>query len=115
MFVFIGMAALAVDMSFAYVLRNNLQIAADSAALAAVSQLPDETAGRVEAKVYAANNMSTEIHGTILKDEDLKFGNWDGATRTFTPGVNPVNAANVTLRRAEANANAAPAFFGQIF
>jgi hypothetical protein len=25
MFVFIGMAALAVDMSFAYVLRNNLQ------------------------------------------------------------------------------------------
>jgi Flp pilus assembly protein TadG len=115
MFVFIGMAALAVDMSFAYVLRNNLQTAADSAALAAVSQLPDETAGRVEAKVYAANNMSTEIHGAILKDEDLKFGNWDSATRTITPGVNPVNAANVTLRRAEANANAAPAFFGQIF
>ena len=50
-----------------------------------------------------------------VKDEDLKFGNWDSATRTFTPGVNPVNAANVTLRRAEANANAAPAFFGQIF
>jgi len=115
MFVFIGMAALAVDMSFAYVLRNNLQTAADSAALAAVSQLPDETAGRAEAKVYAANNMSTEVHSAILKDEDLKFGNWDGATRTFTPAVNPVNAVNVTLRRADANDNAAPAFFGQIF
>lgn len=37
MFAFVGMAALAVDMSFAYVLRNNLQTAADSAALAAVS------------------------------------------------------------------------------
>ena len=89
MFVFIGMAALAVDMCFAYVLRNNLQTAADSAALAAVSQLPDETAGRVEAKVYAANNMSTEVHGAILKDEDLKFGNWNGATRTFTPSREP--------------------------
>ena len=70
---------------------------------------------RAEAKLYAANNMSTELHGTILKDEDVTFGNWDGATRTFTAGANPVNAANVTLRKAEANDNAAPAFFGQIF
>ncbi len=115
LFAFVGMAALAVDMSFAYVLRNNLQIAADSAALAAVSQLPDEAAGLAEAKAYAANNMSVEAHGTILKDEDVRFGNWDGATRTFTAGANPVNAANVTLRLAEANNNAAPAFFGRIF
>jgi hypothetical protein len=114
-FAFVGMAALAVDMSFAYVLRNNLQIAADSAALAAVSQLPDEAAGLTEAKAYAASNMSVDAHGTILKDTDVRFGNWDGATRTFTAGTNPVNAASVTLRLAEANNNAAPAFFGRIF
>ena len=102
-----GVAALAVDMGFAYVLKGKLQDAADAAALAAVSQLPDESAALATALEYAGKNMSTASHGTVLVNTDVSMGNWASDTRTFTPAGTPVNAVQVITRRSETNGNAA--------
>ncbi|MGH6920652.1 MAG: pilus assembly protein TadG-related protein, partial [Geminicoccaceae bacterium] len=49
-------SALAVDGGQLYVLKSKLQRTADAAALAAASQLPDETDARAEALEYALKN-----------------------------------------------------------
>ncbi len=64
--VIVGIAGLAVDMSYAYVLRGHLQRTADAATLAGVSQLPDEAAARTEALQYADLNIASADHGTVL-------------------------------------------------
>ena len=112
---FIGIASLAIDSSFHYVLRGKLQAAADATALAAASQLPDPDDTRTMAQEYAAKNMLPEVHGLALRQEDIILGSWAEQTRTFTPAATPVNAVRVILRRAEANDNAAPTFFARLF
>ncbi len=112
--VIVGIAGLAVDMGYAYVLRGHLQRTADAAALAGVSQLPDETAARTEALQYADLNMASADHGTVLASSDVVTGNWDAGTRTFTPGGDPINAVRVVTQRSQANGNAAPLFFARI-
>ncbi len=109
-----GVGGLAIDMSYAYVLRGQLQRTADAAALAGVSQLPDETAARTEALQYADQNMASADHGTVLASSDVVAGNWDGGTRTFTPAGTPVNALRVIAKRSQDNGNAAPTFFARI-
>ena len=54
-----GVAALAVDMGYFYLLKGRLQTTADVAALAAVRQLPDQNALRTAALEYAPKNMPT--------------------------------------------------------
>ncbi len=96
------------------VLRSHLQRTADAAALAGISQLPDEAAARTEALQYADLNMASADHGTVLASSDVVAGNWDGGTRTFTPAGTPVNALRVIAKRSQDNGNAAPTFFARI-
>ncbi|MEE9296253.1 MAG: TadG family pilus assembly protein [Phycisphaerae bacterium] len=109
-----GFTALAVDMSYLYVLKGRLQTTADFAVLAAVTQLPDEDAARTMASEYTAKNMPAANHGTVLANADVVTGNWDADTRTFTPAGDPVNAVRVVTRRSQANGNAAGLFFASI-
>ena len=69
-----GMAALAVDMGYFYLLKVQLQTAADVSALAAARQLPDEDAARTAAVAYAVMNMPTNEHGSILATTDVVAG-----------------------------------------
>jgi hypothetical protein len=108
---------MAVDGSMLYVLRNLLQVTADSASLAGASQLPDEDAVKDAAVDYAGKNMDTEKHGTVLTEDDVMLGNWNPDTRTFTPeadGGAPLNAVRTITRRAEANGNPAPLFLARV-
>ena len=110
----IGMAAIAVDMSYLYTLSGKLQNAADAAVLAAVDDISDSDVARATALSYAAKNMSVAEHGTVLVSADVVTGKWDGDTRTFDSSGTPVNAIQVVTRRAEANGNAAGLFFARI-
>ncbi len=112
----LGMAALAIDMGYLWVLRHRLQATADAAALAGVSPLtstPDAAVVKAEAVAYAQKNMPPGGHGTVLADPDVVLGHWDGDTRTFTtnatstaaPAGEVTNAVQVTTRRAQANGN----------
>jgi len=125
--VLIGFAALTIDVSAMYTVRNELQLSADAAALAAASaylsdpmmqirlgyggevQLYDAMArGRAEATRVAAQNYSLQLAKTLIGRDDVSFGWIDinsgtSGIVTGVPGVN-FNAAHVLVRR-DANLN----------
>lgn len=99
-----GVAALAIDTGLMYSAKQELQSAADSAALAAASQLgatSDASAlATAEAKRFAKLN---DVMGedADLVDADVVFGHavLDGTKYTFQPGADPKDAVRVTLKR----------------
>ncbi len=110
----LGSAAIAVDLSYAYVIKSRLQGTADIAAMVGTTELPDEADVRTRAKAYAALNMPAANHGTVLADADVTVGNWDDSGRVFTVNGNPVNAVRVVTRRSDDNGNPLGLFFGQL-
>ncbi len=109
--VIVGMGALAVDMSGMYATRAQLQHTADASAIAAAQALPDQSAAALAAQTYAAKNMASAEHGTVVAPGDIVAGNWNGDTRTFSPGANPVNAVRVITRRSQTNGNPVSTLF----
>ena len=67
MTVICGFAALAIDLGYGYYQKNDLQTAADAAALAAASQLPKMTnsEARSTARKYAIKNLNSPSECTI--------------------------------------------------
>jgi Flp pilus assembly protein TadG len=96
--------AVAVDLTRAHALREQLQTAADSAALAAATMLPDTEQAAALALAYVAKNMPEK--GEVLRAYDITFGRWNAAGRAVvTTEANP-NVVQVVTRLAEANNNA---------
>ena len=112
--VLMGIAALAVDMGYAYATKTRLSAAADAAALAAVSQLPDTTAAQATALDYVEKNLPAAQNGTVVAAADIAMGYWDSATRTFASGGTPVNAVSVTARRSQDNGNPLGLLFARV-
>ena len=98
----LAMSALAVDLGFLYSVEADLQATCDASALAAASALSiSEDEVRARARQYAAKN---RVNGEAVKllDDDVEFGTWDSATRTFTPIVpSPSVRATAVRVRAE--------------
>jgi hypothetical protein len=99
----IGFAALVVDIGKLYKVRSELQNASDSAAHAGAVSLDRTAAGinaaRDNAKAYALLHNANRS-AVVLADEDILFGHWDEATRTFTSlGSDPTNPAIVNAVR----------------
>jgi Flp pilus assembly protein TadG len=139
--IFIGFAALAIDLSHMYVVRNELQNAADSGALAGARVLYDdngtsvnETANQTAFDAAVANrgqNMPVEVNWQGGNEGDVQRGHWSFATRTFTPNASlvPVELAGVPTEQLDANvdfinavrvktrreANPVTLFFARIF
>ena len=109
----LGMAAIAVDLSYLYSLRGKLQNTADAAVLAGAKELPDKDAATTVALSFGPKNMAVKQHGTVIVGDDVETGNWSFPTRTFTPGDEPFNALRVTARRSDDNSNAVSLFFAQ--
>ncbi len=132
--IFIPVMALAIDLPFAMVERNRLQVAASSGALAGAATLvdadkngtPDNDDYRTEAVAFAYKNLSVAGHGEILDTTcgtydpgtgqvvgggacpDVVPGNWNPAnTPKFdpVPTALPLNAVQVSARRSTANDN----------
>jgi hypothetical protein len=95
--VFIGITALAVDLSHLYVVRNELQNAADAGALAGARVLyagnaVNEGANQVGYDAATANSalsvagsQAVDVNWTAGNEGDVQRGHWSFATRTFTP------------------------------
>ena len=113
----VGLAAMAVDLSFAITLQSRMQSAADSAALAAAAALPDQATAVATAQEYSGKNLAVAQNGDVLVANDVIFGNWSNDTRVFVPNppLAAVNAVEVNLRRAESNGNPVGTFFASIF
>lgn len=110
----IGFAALVIDIGKMYKVRSELQNASDSAAHAGALSLDRTQAGiaaaRDNAKAYALLHHA-DTTPVQVADDDIIFGHWDEATRTFTAlGTDPadpvpVNAVRVIDRREAQSSN----------
>ena len=92
--VLLGMAALVVDVGYAYYAHRSLQASADAAALAGAQELPDPTRATAIAKEYSSSAGRKNEHPDIT-----------GVTTTVTtkcissiPGCDPMNAVVVMER-----------------
>ncbi|MDH3666171.1 MAG: pilus assembly protein TadG-related protein [Paracoccaceae bacterium] len=107
---FVGFGGLAVDITNGFRHKTMLQASADSAALASVIDLPDESAAVTTAIVFSKDNMPTQEYGNILNAGDVETGLWDDSTRTFStsgfPAGTILNAVRVTVDQSVANNNA---------
>lgn len=109
--VFIGFSALAIDGSYLYLMSNRAQSAADAAALAGASQLPDIAAAEATAIEYAEKNLSVDRFGNVLASSDVTFGHWDPDAHLFAQGIEPFDAIQVVVRMSDDNANPVQLFF----
>src|SRR5262245_4772808 len=104
--------AFAVDVGWVTLSKNQLQAAADSAALAAAADmLSGTTAARATAKDFASKNVAggTDASSAVtLQDSDVVFGLWNSTTRTFTANAPAPNAVQVTAKKT------IPMFFARV-
>jgi len=111
----IGMVAFAVDLGYVVLVRTQLQVAADSSAMAAAASMGLPRAEMMAvAREYAAYHQAGAQPVELL-DSDVEYGTWDASTRTFTPSAEVGNAVRVTARCAEDTSGEAAMFFGRIF
>jgi hypothetical protein len=94
LFVLLGMAAMVIDVGYAYYAHRSLQAQADAAALAGAQELPDPA--RAEAVAY---EYSGEAGAKNARD-NVRDVSVEVRTRCLTriPGCDPVNAVTVTER-----------------
>jgi Flp pilus assembly protein TadG len=136
--VFIGFAALAVDVGYMMTARNELQNAADSAALAAARRIgytyecgTGPTCVKMAytqqltyvfsrpvivnvAQSVALSNKAAGL-GIILDDADVAIGTWDNATKTLTATLTSPDAVRVTVRRDGTTNGPIGTFFARIW
>ncbi|MBT0652962.1 pilus assembly protein TadG-related protein [Geomobilimonas luticola] len=111
---------LAIDIGYMYVAKGQLQNAADAAALAAATQLPDTIKVNAEAIKFASSNKAAGDNVSIT-ESDITIGNWnDTLNPKFSTSRLPRNAVRVVARRNVAGATSANQgmvhlFFGRIF
>ena len=105
--VFIIFLAIAVDLGRLYIVKNQLQNAADGAALAGASKLYqssqyiDAAAVNTAAQTCALQNKSFDLNQL---NASVEIGKWNFTTQTFTPVPSPtyttdVNAVRTTIKR----------------
>ena len=105
-----GMAifgGIAVDVSNLVVAKNQLQVAADVAAHAAMTsrRTMDADAAKAEAIRFAKLNMPENRFGDVLRAEHVQFGSYNQSTKAFTVDNDLDEAVWVKTDRLLENAN----------
>ena len=107
----LGFAAWSTETGRVWQTKNQLQVAADSSALAGAGNLfsadfltVDEAAARAAATTYGAQHGAADVDNLTIAAADIEVGSWDMASETFTalPGnTDPdvVRAVRVATRR----------------
>jgi hypothetical protein len=106
--IFMGVAALAIDMGHLFIVRNELQNAADAGCLAGARFLyqedgtVNENANQVAHDAAIANKSEkspVEVIWSGGNEGDAERGHWSFATRTFTPNpsIQPPNLGGMSI------------------
>jgi len=116
---FFAFASLAVDVGRVQVAKTELRRTADAAAMAGAASLSSGiTAAQTAATTFATAN--TVDGGTFSLDStnDIEYGTWDTAARTFTvltgSSRSSANGMRITARRTTARGNPVPLIFAQL-
>lgn len=112
----ICVGGLAIDVANAIMVRTHLQVAADSAAHAAlitVNERDDhsEVAARAAAKQVAQNSLPTATFGDTIRDSDIQFGQYNSTTGVFTPVAGSLDAVWVNTQRLQSRGNGMATYF----
>lgn len=106
---------LGLDYANGMMVRTHLQVAADSAAHAAI--MAREVQGPVDAKAtalaVAQRALPVEKFGDTINEGDIEFGTWDASTGDFTPDPLSRDAVRVSTARLESRANGVGTIFMQ--
>ena len=113
--VMVGMIAFALDIGYLGLARTQLQVAADSAALAAAGSSNQSASATVAIAQQFANANQAAGRAVELNASDVQFGKWDASTRTFTPSSQLATAVKVTVRTDARDGGPTSLFFGRIF
>ncbi len=129
----IGFAALSVDVSYGFMIKNELQNAADSTALAGAGCLyaradcsnlsaavPDWSSASTKAQVFASNN---SVENNAISSVSVEYGYWDPTSATpslrslpYTPASIDAPAIRVTISRSgNSNGGEVQTFFARIW
>jgi hypothetical protein len=120
--VFTGFAAVAIDLGHLFLVRNELQNAADAGCLAGARFLyrddgtaVNENSNQIAYQAAMANKSDkapVDVHWSAGNTGDVERGHWSFATRTFTPAeaIEPVNLWSVSTEELDAN----PAFINAL-
>ena len=110
--VFIGFAALAVDLGHLYVVRNELQNGADAGALAGARFLYNDSGtavntGANQIAIDAATANKSEKTSVEVTSDEVQRGHWRFADSTFHPNDStaPVDLWNVSTEELDADIN----------
>ncbi len=100
-------SAFAVDFAYLQSARTQLQIAADSAAHAALyyRERHSEADAKDKAVEIASHDMPASEYGMVLNDSDVEFGIWSYSSNSFTPNSTARNAVRVRPSRAKSTGN----------
>ena len=110
----LGFVAFGVDVGYMLLVKTQLQVAADSAAMAAAANMSGtQSAMDTVAQQYAAYHQAGGKTVT-LQTSDIQYGLWDSTARTFTSSSQAGNAIRVTARR-DSSTGGNNTFFGRIF
>ena len=111
----LAFTAFAIDVGHLFVVRNELQNAADAGALAGARVLYDDygtsvnifanQAGYNAATANNSDKISVDVHWTSGNLGDVQRGHWSFTTRTFTPNSSllPVDLWDVTTEELDAD------------
>jgi len=115
---FLLLMGLVVDVTYCFIVRNQLRNLADNAALSAIGEYIDRTnkgelrTDALDAAIKAAQEVGSMTRtldqpslSITIADSDVVFGSYDQNTQTFTQEQNPddpntnINAIRVTVRK----------------
>lgn len=105
MILMLGMVGFSVDLGYILLVKTELQVAADSAALAAGANMSSSKQDlRTIAKNYTKMHTAGG-HKIKIKNSDIEYGIWDQDTRTFAATNTVGNALRITARRDDDTGN----------
>lgn len=111
----LGAVASALDLGYLFLVRTQLQVAADSAAMAGTAiMIESDGDATATAQSFAGQHLAGS-QAVELRRADVEFGTWDFEARQFTPSTPRQNAIRVTARRDETSGGEVSLFFAQVF
>ena len=117
MVAFVAIVSLAVDVGHVRGVKGALQHASDAAARYAAAGLATGGVSTAQSNAVTAAGNNTADNTAVVVDpnNDVEFGTWDPANRTFTvltgSARSGANAVRVTCRRTAARGNPVPLWF----
>ena len=103
----VALTGLAADFWSRAALQEQMQIATDASAHAALLTRAgsDAATARARAVELGAHNLPPDAHGAALAEADVEFGSWNAAAQVFVPDPRATQAVRVRAVRSVARGN----------